>query len=355
MAARLDLKENFVAFDDPVWIDGLTYQGGEMRRVNAIHHASNGVIGGSIGGVRPGDPSLKVALSGMSISVAAGIAAVAWFGQGVYEVSNLNTWTGTVAAAHASLQRVDLVYLRVWDNAVDASGQNKADIVYLAGTPGSGTLPTLTGTQINLPLAQITVPAGSTTPSVQDLRPWAIAPGGIAQSSSPTGGIYDGQYRDNPATGTLDRWNDSSSSWVPYARALSSPQTWSPTFTNLTLGNGSYVARHYRSGQRCHAELVLNWGSTTSNASGIIQFSPPIQPANLGGMRWSGGVVINKGGGASFNSGSTWMYDASAGTAVISIGVLTSSSVQSGLAGAGVTMLNGGWIIADIEYEVPAP
>jgi hypothetical protein len=340
--------------DPPIWIDGLSLSGAVMRRAQAMNHASNGVAAGSVGGVRPGDPGLKVSLSGMTISVAGGVAAVPWAGQGVYRAYSSSTWTGTVTTAHASLQRLDLVYLRVWDNAVDASGLYQADIVYLAGTAGSGVPPTLTGTQINLPLAQITVPAGSTTPSVTDLRAWAVAPGGITQGSGGSG-VYDGQFRDNPSAGTLERWSGTSSSWVQYARALPTSAAWTPTWTNLTLGNGSVVARYHRSGQRCHAELVLNWGSTTSNPSGIIQFSPPIQPASVGGMRWSGGVVINKGGGASFNSGSTWMYDATAGTAVVSIGVLTSAGVQSGLSGAGVTMLSGGWIIADIEYEVPAP
>lgn len=344
-----------MAFDPPVWIDGLSASGQIMRRADVMSHSSDGTATGIISGVRPGDPSLKVSLTGMNISAAGGAAAVSYPGQGVYRVYSNSTWTGTVATAHASLQRLDLVYVRVWDNAVDGSGLNKADIVYLAGTPGSGVLPTLSGTQINLPIAQITVPAGSTTPSVTDLRPWAVAPGGISQGGGGGVGIYDGQYRDNIIGHTLDRWSTASGTWVPYARTLPTPATWTPSWTNLTLGNGFVVARYLRSGQRCHAELVLNWGSTTSNPSGIIQFSPPIQPANLGGMRWSGGVIINKGGGASFNSGSTWMYDASAGTAVVSIGVLTSAGVQSGLAGAGVTMLSGGWIIADIDYEVPAP
>lgn len=200
--------------DDPVWIDGSTYSSAEVRRAASMGLATNGIAGGAIGGVRPGDPGLKVTCSGMSISVAAGVAAVPYAGQGVYYAYNNTTWSGTVATADPSLTRYDLVYLRVWDNAVDASGLSKADVVYLAGTPGSGVGPVPSGTIIYTPLAQLTVPAGSTTPSVMDLRGTAIAPGGIAPGGalSLASGYYAGQYRDNPGTGLLERY-DGAGTW----------------------------------------------------------------------------------------------------------------------------------------------
>ncbi|WNI16903.1 hypothetical protein [Actinacidiphila sp. ITFR-21] len=208
--------------DDPVWIDGLTYSGAEMRRVEAMSLMTNGSAAGSLGGVRPGDPGLLASLAGMSISVAAGVAAIAYPGQGVYRTFSPTTWTGTVSTAHASLTRIDLVYLRVWDGAVDASGLTQGDVVYLAGTPGSGTAPTPSGTQVYITLAAITVPAGSTTPTVQDLRPYAVAPGGIAPGGA-VSGYYAGQYRDNPATGALERYTGTG--WVPYSQFLTARKT----------------------------------------------------------------------------------------------------------------------------------
>lgn len=217
--------------DDPLWLDTLTYSGAEARRGDSMMLMANGAAGGSTGGIRPGDPGLLVTLSGMNISVAAGVAAVPYAGQGVYRAYNGTTWTGTVNTAHASLTRIDLVYLRVWDNAVDASGLAKADVVYLPGTAGSGVAPTPAGTQIYISLASINVPPGSTTPSATDLRPYAIAPGGIAPGGA-VSGYYAGQYRDNPTTGALERWNGSA--WLPYAQWLFARKTSDQSITSST-------------------------------------------------------------------------------------------------------------------------
>jgi hypothetical protein len=73
-----------------------------------------------------------------------------------------------IAASHATLPRIDLVYLRVYDTAHDASGLNKAETVVSTGTPtatatkenGLGAVP-LTGSV--LLLAAVQVPAASTT------------------------------------------------------------------------------------------------------------------------------------------------------------------------------------------------
>jgi hypothetical protein len=121
-----------------------------------------------------------------------------------------------VAGANPTLPRIDLVYLRVWDNAVDASGLAQADIVYLQGTAASSPVaPVPTAPQIYIPLANISVPAtGGGSPSVDtSVRPSAIGPGGIGIGSS-TPGVHAGQYRDDgTATGPLWRYNGSA--WEP--------------------------------------------------------------------------------------------------------------------------------------------
>lgn len=237
--------------DDPVWIDGLTYSSAEVRRAESMSFMTNGFAGGAAGGVRPGDPGLKVTLSGMGISVAAGVAAVPYAGQGVYRAYNNTTWSGTVNTADPSLTRYDLVYLRVWDGAVDGSGLFKADVVYLPGTPGSGTTPTPSGTVIYLPLAQITVPAGSTTPSVIDYRGTAVAPGGISPAAplGPVTGFYVGQYRDNAVTGLLERFDGSD--WNPPEQPMVG-----------VLNTSGSVASHPSN------YFALNWGATTSSNRG---------------------------------------------------------------------------------------
>lgn len=212
-----------MAFDDPI-IDGNALAGAEIRRADAMMLMSDGTAGGSRGGVRPGDPGLTVSVSGVTVSVAAGVMACTYPAQGVYRAYNQTAWTRTADAAHATLQRIDLVYLRVWDNAVDAAGLAKADVVYLAGTPGSGTAPTPAGTLIYLPLGSITVPA--TTPggaiSWTDLRPVTVAPGGIGIGTG-IPGVHAGQYRDTGgATGTVQRWNGTA--WEDKVRLASGGQ-----------------------------------------------------------------------------------------------------------------------------------
>lgn len=41
-------------------------------------------------------------------------------------------------------------------------------------------------------------------------------------------------------------------------------QAWTPTFTNLTLGNGTVVARYAQIGKTVHCEFELTFGSTTT-------------------------------------------------------------------------------------------
>src|SRR5690348_6562213 len=123
---------------DPWAIDTLNFSGLEARNADSMFVMANGSALGSASGVRPGDPGLTVTLAGTTINCSAGVATVAYPGQGIYRVAfPTSVSPGTYTAPHATLNRIDLVYLRVWDNSVDASGLNKGDIVYLAGTPSA--------------------------------------------------------------------------------------------------------------------------------------------------------------------------------------------------------------------------
>jgi len=56
---------------------------------------------------------------------------------------------------------------------------------------------------------------------------------------------------------------------------------WTPTWTNLTVGNGSLVPRFNRIGATIFGRLLLTWGSTTSSA-GVIRFTLPSAPVTAG-------------------------------------------------------------------------
>lgn len=211
--------------DNPAWIDGSSMSGAMMRRQEAMFLMSDGTAAGARGGVRPGDPGLVVSLSGSTINVTAGVAACSYPNQGLYRACTTSAWTGTLAGANPSLPRVDLVYLRVWDNTVDSSGLAQADIVYLQGTAASSPVaPVPTAPQIYIPLANINVPAsGGGSPSVDtSVRPAAIGPGGIGVGST-TPGVHAGQYRDDGGT-TGPLWRYNGTAWEPKLRLASGGQ-----------------------------------------------------------------------------------------------------------------------------------
>lgn len=295
---------------DPWAIDGLTFSGLKARNADSMLVQSNGSALGSVSGVRPGDPGLTVTLSGTTINCSAGVAAVAYPGQGVYRVAfPTSVSPGAYTAAHATLNRIDLVYLRVWDTAVDASGLTKGDIVYLAGTPSSTPVaPTPTGTQIYMPLATITVLSvanGGTASVSTSVRPVTVAPGGIWPSATAPSSPYTGQYYDNGTD--LLRWNGSS--WdtyfkVPGAWTAYTP-SWTASTTNPSLGNGTLIGRYQKIGRTVIFHVNLITGSTTSYGSGSYSFSlPPFTVANvgasfigtahlLGNDRWAGQIVLS--------------------------------------------------------------
>ena len=293
-----------------VWaIDGLNFTGLEARNVEAMGFMSDGTAMGSRSGVRPGDLGLTVTLAGTTINCSAGVAAIAYPGQGVYRVAFPSSVSpGTYTAAHATLNRIDLVYLRVWDNSVDASGLAKGDIVYLAGTPSASPVaPTPAGTQIYLPLATISVLSvsnGGTASVSTAVRPATVAPGGILPSSTAPSSPYIGQAYHNGTD--LLMWNGSS--WDTYVKTPGAWTSYTPTWTasgsNPSLGNGVLVGRYSKVGRVVTVHINLIPGSTTTYGSGNYSWALPFAAANtgcsyimsahlLGTDRWMGQMVIS--------------------------------------------------------------
>jgi len=57
--------------------------------------------------------------------------------------------------------------------------------------------------------------------------------------------------------------------------------SWTPTLTNITLGNGTINAKYLQIGKLVHATIAFTWGSTTSS-SGTWYFSFPLTCATSG-------------------------------------------------------------------------
>lgn len=219
---------------DPTWINALagspSYDATDLRRVDALIGMSDGNPLGAQSGIRPGGGGYTTSLSGSTINVNAGVAELYVSNVGMYRVAMTSAWSGSLTAADATYTRIDLVYLRVWDDDVDASGLRQGDVVYLAGTPSATPVaPTPPVGAMYMPLANITVPAsGGGSASVSTaVRPVTVAPGGIIPSSTQSG-YYTGQYRDDGTT--LQRYTGST--WEDMAKVITTG------WTTATLGTG---------------------------------------------------------------------------------------------------------------------
>jgi len=126
--------------------------------------------------------SQRAAGANMSVDIAAGHAVIFGddvAGQGVYSAYNDGVVNLAIAAAHASLPRVDRVCLRLRD-AFHGGAANDFAFVVVAGTPTSGaTLSNLSGAAAvpanHLLLANVLVPAAAASilaANIGDVRPF---------------------------------------------------------------------------------------------------------------------------------------------------------------------------------------
>lgn len=235
---------------DVLWTNNATmYDAEEMRRADVMMVMGNGSARGGRSGIRPGSGGYGVTVSGTTITVTTGVMIVAGpTGEGVYRCPLASDFTLTLTAAHATLSRVDLVYLRVWDNDLDGTGLYKFEPVYLAGVASSTpSAPTIPSGQTGIELATISVPpSGGGSPSVsQTIRPYTVAPGGILPASTAPDSPYTGQYYDD---GTFLRrfagstWRIVSPILPSISNQASSPSTYTAgTFADFTSGQWSPI------------------------------------------------------------------------------------------------------------------
>ena len=122
--------------------------------------------------------------SNMNLSVAAGFALVQASNAGnlgLYHVQNDAAITVVIPPAHASLPRLDQVYILVDDSTDGAASDDNPQLLVAQGTPTSGaTLDNRSGFAAlpnnALRIADVLVPAAASTLSaaaVRDRRPWA--------------------------------------------------------------------------------------------------------------------------------------------------------------------------------------
>lgn len=93
-------------------------------------------------------------------------------------------------------------------------------------------------------------------------------------------GVYSLKYYRNSSTVAEGDW-----------------QTYTPTLTNITIGNGSIAAKYAKNGNVVHVEVLIVFGSTTTIAAGALISLP----------------TNNTAGSSAQILGSTGMFDVSAG------------------------------------------
>lgn len=177
-------------------------------------------------GVIPGGTPLLLTGTGMSGSVATGRAIIQGSGtQGAYPVVITAAEAITIANGHASLPRIDSVFLIAYDTLFDTSGLTLARIEYVQGTanaiPSAPAPPATTNSALRL--WDILVPAGASAGSpinwgtaLTDRRVYTVPAGGICPDPA-AAGAYAGQWRDGAgATGILERY--SGSAWEAAVR-----------------------------------------------------------------------------------------------------------------------------------------
>ncbi|MCX4698628.1 hypothetical protein OG252_21835 [Streptomyces sp. NBC_01352] len=206
-------------------------------------------------GILPGTYDGQYRVGGLWMSGNAGtMTAVVFHGraviqgtttQGAYPVALDEDITVTFADGDAQHGRIDLLVLRVYDDAYDGSGRTEAVVEIVQGTPAAAPVAPTTP-DLALPLFRVSVPAGTSagtggipwTTSTTDLRTTLVSAGGIlpVYNNATAAGSYPGQYQDNDNSGFLQRWNGTE--WVRYPKALGGI---APTGTVTT---GSYTGQY---------------------------------------------------------------------------------------------------------------
>jgi len=289
-----------MAFDDPLAITGLNISALEGRRAQAalLAHADSPVS--ALPGVLYG---FGCTIASLTLTVAAGSAVLSPSAgaNGSYLAVNNADMTWPVTAQDATYARIDRVALRIYDNEVDAGGQNKAAVEVIAGTPAASPVaPTLPSGRLEI--AQLQVPkSGAGSITVVDKRMYAAAVGGVIVAQSYATLPSGSWLRYGQKAFTIDylvtwRWNGTA--WIVDGNPVfASTANRDSAIPSPTVGTRVFV------GARTTTPTVTDtlWEYLYDGTAWVVQTSPwqAITAAagytTDGQVRFMGGVVLAKG------------------------------------------------------------
>lgn len=162
------------------------YDGRMLRQVGTVAYAgaTSARPLGARSGVRPGTPSNTVTATSTTWTCKpfAGVADVMTAAEAAaYAFAFDANATGSIAAAHATLARKDIIYVSVADPAESVGAAPTVTRKYLAGSAsGTPSAPAVPGTERGFVIAEINVPAsGGGSPTVSWVAPYMAAAGGV--------------------------------------------------------------------------------------------------------------------------------------------------------------------------------
>ncbi|WP_256640015.1 hypothetical protein [Streptomyces murinus] len=232
-------------------------------------------------GILPGSTDGMTRLSGFTVEGVAGTMTAVVHpgravlqgpdGQGAYPVALAEDLTLTFTDGDAQYDRIDLVVLRIYDDAYDGSGRFEAVIEVV---PGSATAtPTAPPTPpLALPLYEVRIPKGAsagTAPNwsstLTGRRTATVGLGGILPvTSDTTNGAYPGQYRDLGSV--LQRW--SGTAWADYQPPVAVETTTTGATATTDWSVLSYNARRTRGVCSFNLALARTGANLVATAAG---------------------------------------------------------------------------------------
>ena len=225
----------------------------------------------------------------MTVLVESGVASIPGTesgSQGNYWVCNDAQVILNITAAHATLARIDLIVVNVRDQAYSGAN-NDSQLQVIAGTPASSPVaPSAPNNSIII--AQVAVGAAVssiTNANITDTRYYVAATGGVINARNDAARpasteVSEGQLVYSMNTDVLYVWNGSA-----YGALNPVWQTWPPTLTNMTLGNGTVQARYIQFGKMITFRFKFKLGTTSAMGSAPAFSLPVAQHASYEAFR----------------------------------------------------------------------
>lgn len=265
------------------------FSGKQYRQTNAVAFAGATTARplGVRTGVRPGTPASTVTATSTTWTVQpfAGIADVETAAEASgYPFAFDAVATGSMTAAHATLARIDIIYVQI-DDPAESDGSTTPAVTrkYLAGAPNA--VPVVPALPVSraFVIATISVPAsGGGSPVVSWVAPYSAAAGGsiLVRTVAERDAILSPAQGQKAyvASELIEHTYDGG-----WARTGSSPlQTYTPTLTNLTIGTGGSAltfAEWKRVGQDVWVHFVFTIGTTGPAVGTIPTMTLPVTAA----------------------------------------------------------------------------